>query len=154
MSKVRVLVIAVITLILLNVALVVFFVSRVPMHFGPPPRPDGPKRIIIERLHFDAGQIDAYEQAIAEHMQQVEEKTSEQKRLRNELYALFQGPDRSGADSIASAIGAVQAQIELIHFKHFQAIEAICRPDQKADFIALSHELARLFRGPPGPGTP
>ena len=70
-------------------------------------------------------------------------------RLRTELYTLLQKPDRAAADSIATAIGTVQAQIEMIHFAHFKAIEAICRPEQHADFIALSHDLARLFRRPP-----
>ncbi|MGB5071333.1 MAG: hypothetical protein WBO28_10300 [Flavobacteriales bacterium] len=145
MSKIRALTIAVVVLILLNVALVAFFAS----HGGPPPRPVGPKRIIIERLHFDTSQVNAFELAITAHQNQVQDQETEQKRLRNVLYALLQETDRNGADSIASAIGAVQARIELIHLKHFEAIEAICRPEQKADFTALSHELSQLFRGPP-----
>ena len=144
MTKVRILILAVVALVLLNVALVAFLLSH-----GPPPRQEGPKRVIIERLHFDAAQISAYEQIIGEHQGWVDGKTAQQKRLREELYALLQKPGRDGADSIATAIGVVQAQIELIHFKHFEAIEAICRPEQRSDFIALSQELTQLFRGPP-----
>ncbi len=148
MTKVRALTIAVVALILLNVALVAFVVS----HGGPPHRPEGQKKIIIERLHFDPKQISAYELAIGEHQGWVEGKMAEQNRRREALYNLLQQPDRHGADSIAAAIGAVQTQIEMIHFRHFEAIEAICRPEQKADFITLSSELAQLFRGPPPDG--
>lgn len=146
MSKVRALIIAVIILVLLNVVLVAFFIFHAP---PPPPMREGPKRIVIERLHFDPAQVDAYEKAIATHQEKIRAKGQEAMRLRNELYAKLQEPDSAGADSIAIAIGAVQAQIEMIHFEHFKAIEALCKPEQKADFVALSHDLARLFRRPP-----
>ena len=142
MTKIRILTVSVILLLLLNAGLLFFGFSHGPQ----PSRHDGPKTIIIEHLHLDQEQVARYDLLIKEHQETIREKELELAQSKAGLYALFTANDRSAADSLLTAITAIQAEIETIHFDHFAEIEALCREDQKADFKALSTELLELFK--------
>ena len=150
MNRTRFLTLMVAGLILLNLGTLAFF------RWGkmPPPRPEGPRRAIIERLHFDDAQVAEYEKLIAAHRAAIDKKEGEIRSSKEALYELLRNDDLSSADSLIARIGAVQQDMERIHFNHFKDIKALCKGDQVGLFKELAGDLADYFnprRGPAGP---
>ncbi|MCB0534831.1 MAG: periplasmic heavy metal sensor [Lewinellaceae bacterium] len=141
MNKTRFLVFAVAAMLLLNLATVAFFVLGRP----PGPRQEGPKKIIAERLHFDAEQVQAYDKLIARHQQEIREKQREMGAAKTALYSQLQGQDFSKKDSLIAHIGTLQQQIETIHFQHFSEIKNLCNGEQIQAFNDLTTDLAGYF---------
>ncbi|MCB0706439.1 MAG: periplasmic heavy metal sensor [Saprospiraceae bacterium] len=145
MSKIKLLTIAVVALALLNILLVTALI------IGAPPRPEGPKQLIIDMLHLDADQIAEYDVLIQQHQKQVAEKEQIILDIKKELYAQLRQDSYPKKDSLLTQLGQTQLAIEQIHFKHFSNLKAICRPDQLESFNELSKELIRLFDRKPLP---
>lgn len=145
MSKVRLLTLSVIALALLNLALIFFASLRPRLH-------EGPKKIIIERLKFDAGQVTRYEGLIGAHRNAVDEKEREMAEAKRQLYRLLKGDSLQERDSLIGRIGRLQEDMEAIHFQHFQGLKALCRTDQLPLFEALTDDLAAYFAPPGRPG--
>lgn len=146
---------AVIGLLLINLSLVAFLVLRKP----PVPPHDrqaggnGPKRLVIEKLHFSPDQTAQYEQLIEEHRTQIDPLNEHIKAAKNRLYITLATNDAARKDSLINQIGSLQRQIEVVHYNHFVALKKLCRPDQLADFNELTTDLAGFFaprRKPPG----
>lgn len=153
MEKQKLITISVIALLLLNIGTLGFlFVSGPKQGHRPPPhgRPE-PREIIIEKLHFDEQQIEAYELLIREHHKQIDAVDEKIRDTKNSLYALLNSNDSSSKDSLIIALGNYQKEIEAIHFDHFADIKKLCKPNQKYDFEELTEELSRLFSKPPRP---
>ena len=153
MEKQKLITISVIALLLLNIGTLGFlFVSGPKQGHRPPPhgRPE-PRAIIIERLHFDAQQIDAYEQLIREHHKHIDAMDEKIRDAKNSLYTLLNSSDSSSKDSLIIALGNYQKEIETTHFNHFADIKKLCKPNQIEDFEELTEELSRLFSKPPRP---
>jgi len=53
--------------------------------------------------------------------------------------------DLKSKDSLITVINLNQKQIEETHFKHFEDIKKLCKPEQLDDFKEFSKELGRLF---------
>jgi protein CpxP len=108
--------------------------------------PDKPRNIIIERLHFDGGQIQQYDIAIQQHRKNVREKSDKILRLKKELYHQLSGTqDSNRIDSLANQIACTQKELEKIHYVHFREIKSICKPDQMNDYYLLVEKLTDLF---------
>jgi len=133
--------------LLLSNLLLIWYILRAPGHRPP----EGPKRIIIEKLHFDQQQENRYEALIATHRQQVRSKEDEMFMLKNELYAtLTSATTDSVKQALMAQIGKKQSELEGIHYQHFEDLRSICRPDQLAHFSKLTEEIAELFSHRPG----
>jgi periplasmic protein CpxP/Spy len=143
MSKTAFLKWAVAALVLLNLGTIAFFFTQ-----KRPPHHVGPRKVIVDRLHFDAAQIAEYEKLIERHQTSIKQKEQNISVAKSDLYVLLQGADFSKKDSLIARIGAFQMEIEAVHFDHFQEIKSICKPAQLGDFNALTSELARFFGKP------
>jgi hypothetical protein len=139
-------------LLLSNIALVcfIFFGHRKPAH-------EGPRDIIIERLHFDSKQIEEYDRLIFGHRRDIRQKHDDMLELKKQLYNSLTSGDTTKNDSLRHAIANNQIDIENINYNHFRDIENLCKGDQKKDFNELVKDIAELFAprkpGPPqGPG--
>jgi len=144
MTKVKLLGIAVVVLVLLNIGtLAMLFIGR-PGH-PHPPRGEGPKAAIIERLHFDPDQVVAYEDLIKDHQKAIKVQDEVMMATRSVFYHDLGSTNMEKRDSLLSVIAAVQWEIEETHLEHFGKIRALCRADQLADFDALSNDLAGYF---------
>ncbi len=162
MSKLKLLTIAVIGLLAINIGVVSFLLLRKPP-LPPAGRPsvrkeNGPKKLIIERLHFDKDQVAAYELLIAEHQVAVKALKDSISHTKNSLYQSLKNETFSNKDSLISQLSNLQKRIELVHYEHFTQIKKICRPEQKEAFNALTSELAFYFTTekkapPPPPGN-
>jgi hypothetical protein len=106
-------------------------------------------------LQLDAAQVARYEQLIEQHRTAIRAKESALRAARQQLYALLEGSDTAQKDTLALRIGALQTEIEYIHFDHFLALKSICRPEQQPGFRQVSAEMLRFFNPrslPPVPG--
>lgn len=141
MSKTKILVITSLVLLGLNLLLVWIIFSHKP---GGPGKE--PKWIIIEKLHLDESQKKEYEKLISWHRANIEIQQKKIRPLKENLYLqLNKSNSKSSVDSLIAEIGKVQTEIEHIHFKHFQDIQSLCKPEQMPAFENLSKELAKLF---------
>lgn len=139
MNKPRFLAFAVVALALLNIGMLAFFLLRHGM------RHEGPKKIIAERLHFDAGQLAAYDKLIEKHRQDIRAKEKEIGAAKKALYSLLQSDNPLGQDSLTAAIGQLQQEVEGIHFRHFADIKNLCKDGQIDDFKEMTADLAHYF---------
>jgi hypothetical protein len=115
----------------------------------PPGPPSGPRDIIVRRLHFDQSQTAAYDLLIREHRVNIQRMDSAIMVTKNQLYQTVALPvDREVVDSLESALGRLQMQVEDIHWNHFHDIQSLCREDQMDEFESLLKEISRLFTGP------
>ncbi len=110
------------------------------------PDHDRPKRMVIEKLHFDEQQVADYQVLINEHRRQIRELDQQIIAFKNELYShLSEENNKTTSDSLTTEIAKVQQRIEQVHFAHFTDIKKLCRGNQQADFEALSQELTKIF---------
>ncbi|MBS1636012.1 MAG: periplasmic heavy metal sensor [Bacteroidetes bacterium] len=156
MSKTRLLSIALISLLLLNIAMVAVMVMRRGHQPGQEANAEGkrePKWIVIERLHLDKEQQAAYQMLIDAHKTKHHQLNDACRDLKNKLYSLLEKTpvDSLLADSLIGQVAHKQRELEQLNFKHFQQVKAICRPEQMNDFNLLAADLVDIFahRGPP-----
>ncbi|MES2240707.1 MAG: hypothetical protein V4497_10670 [Bacteroidota bacterium] len=148
MTKIKVLIVSVITLVVLNVSMIVFFMTLKPRLEGGDK--DGPRRIIIEKLHFDKRQQEKYAVLIQEHRGTIETIENQIRQTKENLYSQLSTPEinENAKDSLINVLANYQKQIEKTHFDHFQKIKSLCdSPEQKEDFKALVKQLGKLFSG-------
>jgi len=148
MSKIKLLTIAVIGLLIMNLATVTFLLFRTPQHRADgrlPMEQGGPKNIIINKLKFDKEQVTLYESLIEQHQVAIKMFNDSIKTAKNNLYHLLTEENTASKDSAVAKLGFLQKQIELTHYNHFAAIRAICKPNQLQAFNNLTKELARYF---------
>ncbi len=132
-------------LLLSNLLLVAFILFSRP---GPPHENGGPRNIIIERLHFDALQIDKYNELIDGHRNGISAAEAKMFEIKTALYEQLRlGPGMPENDSLVNEIAKLQVQIERTHYRHFQDIRDLCREDQLGYFNALIKDIAQMFGG-------
>lgn len=142
MNKLKFLTIASILLLCLNIGLITYIV------FGKkhPPIHEGPRDIIIEKLHFDQQQVAKYDTLIAKHRKDIRAKNQAILELRKTLYnSINTSPNPKLKDSLMLEVGKTRAAIEQIHFAHFEDIKALCNDTQQQYFVELTSELADYF---------
>ncbi|MFY7847089.1 Spy/CpxP family protein refolding chaperone [Chryseobacterium gambrini] len=145
MTKNRFYIFIIVGLLISNLLLVIFMLTRKPPHHS------GPRNLIIERLHLDEKQIQQYDVLIRQHRMQIREKEHEMMDAKTQYYSLLKNKDQKNGDSLVQQIGKISMETEKINFKHFQDIRKICRPDQLQDFDHLIDEFESLFALVPKP---
>lgn len=151
MQKVKLLTIAVIALLLLNVCLLIFVFFKQPMGMRlHRPKPDV---VIIDKLQFDKPQQEAYRLLINEHSAAIKEMRTTTRELKDTLYKQLLLPinKRTTVDSLIAALANNQQRIEQLNFKHFDNIKQLCKPEQLNNFKDLVNELSKLFSPQPPP---
>lgn len=111
-----------------------------------PALPEGPKKIIIERLHLDEQQKNIYGLLVENHRNSIRQSEDSIITLKNRLYSTLKTTsDTTEKDKIIGAIVEIQKKIESMHYEHFNAIKSLCRPEQYGDFDDLCDEITNLF---------
>ena len=170
MKKETLLTIAVLILIVLNVALLVVFnvnqgrppfAPPLPMHNFPPENTPGPGKVIVERLKLDESQRNEFLKLKQQHQEKVQAIQEESRRLHDELFALLKEPqmDTAKEQAIIDSLGANRKELERAIFDHFAAIKSLCKTDeQKKLFNNFIGELGETIGPPPSqnhmPGPP
>ena len=148
MKRTKLLTITIIGLLLINLATLGFVFLNGPKPGGMPHegRPL-PKDIIIDKLHFDANQQKEYEKLIRWHRGKIDQLDDSIRQTKNTLYSGLTESDTNTKtkDSLIALLNTYQKQVEETHFKHFEDIKKLCKPEQQEDFKALTTELSRIF---------
>jgi len=140
MSKMKLLVVAIGLLVAVNLFMM--------WQLSKPPGLKGPQnqKIIIEKLALDASQVAQYDQLVGAHQRNIRMYDDSMKALKKELYTeSLVTSDTAGAQTIIQKIIEVQQSIEWVHYRHFEDIRALCRPDQLPAFDELANDLASMF---------
>lgn len=151
MEKTKLLTVAVIGLLIINLGTLSFLLLGPKGHRPPHGERPQPKEIITEKLHFDAAQQKEYAKLIQWHRGQIEKLDGNIREAKNQLYSQLSesATDAKAKDSLIAVINSNQKQIEETHFKHFEDIKKICHKDQLEDFNRLTEELSRIFAPKP-----
>jgi Spy/CpxP family protein refolding chaperone len=152
MDKIKVLTFAVLALLLLNFGTLGFLLLTGAKHDRRPPHRE-PKEIIIDKLQLDATQQAAYQKLIDWHRGTIDSLDRQIRSSKNQLYLQLSQTtvDVKIKDSLIALLANDQEQIEKTHFKHFQDIKSLCKPEQLGKFKNLTEELSRIFGKPPRP---
>jgi protein CpxP len=109
-------------------------------------RKDGPKSIIIDKLHFDKEQVEKYEVYIQQHRKTINANEAKMNQFRSNLFEqLNYQQDAAKIDSLISIISRQQYLAEKINYNHFLEIKRLCKPSQQKDFNELTKEIVNLF---------
>ena len=144
MNRTRLISFIAIGLLITNLSMVGFIFLNKPKH----QMHGGPKKIIAERLHFDAQQIEEYDKLIALHRMEIKTKDSLIRQTKNELYGCISSNNTTLKDSLENKLGQLQIDIEKINYNHFLDIKKLCNENQLVDFNNLVKHLAQLFARP------
>jgi hypothetical protein len=108
----------------------------------------GPKKQIIEKLHFDEAQIQQYEKLITWHEYHSKNTHFQIIDLKKQLYTtLTNDKDNLKKETLLIKIAALEIELERINYQHFKDIKKICRKDQQKYYKHFSQELTNLFNG-------
>ena len=111
-----------------------------------PALPEGPKKIIIERLHLDEQQKNIYGLLVENHRNSIRQSEDSMITLKNRLYKTLKiNADTSDKARLIGAIVEIQKKIESMHYQHFEGIRSLCKPEQSGDFDDLCDEITNLF---------
>jgi protein CpxP len=145
MNKTKLLTLAVIALFIINILTISF------LFFKKGPRPNEgkrprPREIVINKLGFDAQQIETYELLINDHKSNIGELDDKIKDAKNDLYQQLALLDnKKTTDSILNTLSKYKSQIEILHYNHFLDIKKLCKPEQLDSYNDLTMELAKIF---------
>lgn len=140
MSKTKLLVAAIGMLLAVNLIMMWQLMRRHEMQ--------GPRnqKIIIEKLGLDVGQVAQYDLLVDAHRRDIRMYDDSLIMLKTKLYTTtLASSDTVAATVIVGEIMEVQQVIEWVHYRHFEAIRALCRPDQLPAFAALTQDLVAMF---------
>lgn len=142
MNKQKLLTIAVVFLVFLNVLQMTFIVIGKSELLK---NDETPREIIIERLHFDKDQIARYDTLILENQKRIKFANRRIELLKWDLYKTLQADSSTTKDNLFKEILDIRARIERINYAHFESIKHLCRPEQKEAFNQLTNDLDRIF---------
>jgi periplasmic protein CpxP/Spy len=143
---------AVVLLIICNMGLILTVWLR-PCSAGAPPQGGQARDRVIRDLRFDDAQVKQYDELIRQHQQAMRPLRDEAARLHRLLFANLGSAheDQKYADSLSQLIGANQQQTEMVTFRHFAAVRAMCTDGQKPMFDNIIADVMRQMGGRPGP---
>ena len=112
-------------------------------------------RFLSHELNFTDEQESKFKILREDHHSKVESLRDQNKNLHDEFFNLMNASpsDSSKALALADSIAALQKQIELITFYHFQQVRTICSPEQQKKFDTVINEALHMMAPkPPGEG--
>jgi len=150
MSRTKLLTIAIIGLLLLNLGTLTFMFLQNSHHdlmHGSKDKEQGPKYIIIARMHFNQTQKLKYDDLVEEHRRGSRELHEESKALHDELFVLLKEReiDVAKKKTLIAQIAENQAKMERLNFDHFHDIKSLCKGVQLKYYDELVDDLGRLF---------
>ena len=133
MNKLKLYLIVIISLILINLIFLTFFIIQ-----NNSSNERGPRNFIIESLNFDKNQIKKYDLLIKDHRFLVRENKMKLNKTRKLYFD-------SSSDSISLILSNLYISIEKINKNHINDIFNLCSPIQKKEFHSLI-EKNNLFQ--------
>lgn len=99
----------------------------------------GPGDFLSKELRFDADQMQQFKKLSDAHNKEVKGLLQELKNLKHELFKRShnESNDMIVINAIATRIGEHEKQKDLLSFKYFKNIRALCNAEQKKQFEKL-----------------
>lgn len=156
MNKTTLLTIAVIGLLLLNAAMLVFMFTQWPPQGPPHGGKGGAADLIIEKLKLDDKQQLQFAELRKQHHSRVEALQEGDRDLHRQLFDLLKqdNADKAKADSLIMLMGENNRNIQLVTYNHFAELRKICNDEQKKLYDATIDEIIRFMMPPPGERRP
>ena len=142
-----------------NVVLLATMFLRPCGHGRPPmggPQEGGPRNFMVETLRFSDAQTKSFDALVQLHRDSMKYFREEGRVLRK---AMFDGLKDGVAPpaEMAAKIAANQEKVELMTYRHFLAVRALCNADQQKAFADCIEEVLHMMtageqNGPPPPG--
>lgn len=155
--------VVIILLLVANIATLVLLWSggRASQPPAPPPPPndvqrDEPPPFIPHELHFTSGQQQQYRQLFQKHQQQVRIVKDSIRVAKEAMFALLDNKATTEADVKAQAekAAALQQQLDVLTFEHFQQLKGICTLEQQQNFSKVIQSAIERMAPPPQPPPP
>jgi len=118
---------------------------------GPGGRPDA-SGFIIKQLNFNADQQAKYKQLIIEHQQDINQIQPQLHHAKDAFFSSIGQPvvPQAKLDSLSSAIGDYEKQLDMLTYQHFKKVRALCDAEQKAKFDQIIAQVMRMMGPMPG----
>jgi len=129
------------------------------MHEREAERPNGKQPALVDFLVKELGLDSAQKKKLIvlqdEHRQQMQAIRRYNRDAKNAFFDLLQQEDLSDTALATAAKEAVRydAETDMLTFRHFQQIRALCNPEQKVKFESVIRQVLRMM-APPPPGRP
>jgi protein CpxP len=128
---------------------------------GPPAgMRNGVTEFLIKELQLDSAQQLRFRELVAEHRQGMNDIRKDNRQAKDSFFELLKQPniDEASLAKAAAAANLPDQRMEMITFRHFQQLRAICNETQKAKFDEIIHEVLRMNAPgnqppPPPPGA-
>ncbi|MBI1782473.1 MAG: periplasmic heavy metal sensor [Sphingobacteriales bacterium] len=151
-SRSKIYLIIISLLLIINIALVWFFV------ISKPARPDDGRLGITEMLKnevgFDEAQMKQALEMKKRHREKIKPYFDEVRKAKESFYVLLQNPQVSDSvrKAAAAVIGQKQEELDMAIFSNFNEIRQLCKPDQLIKFDSsmqqiVKHMIANPRRG-------
>ncbi len=163
-TKNKVFAIALAILLIANIATIIVFWT---MKATPPAPPNPPQQLappasfLTKELNFTSAQQKQFEQLRNEHQQQVHSLRDSMRIAKDLFFGLMNNDKLSDEDlqNAAAKASNYQQQLDIITFKHFQKVKAICTPEQQRHFDKIIQQVIRQIAPRPDrdsrrPGPP
>ena len=116
---------------------------------------------ITNELKLDSSQQAAYSKLREEHQAGQKAIQDSMRKAKDAFFALLQQPgtDEATVQAAAKKASDAQQQMEMLTFRHFQKVRAICNPEQQKKFDTIIQDVLRRMaparrQGPPPPRRP
>jgi periplasmic protein CpxP/Spy len=107
-------------------------------------------RVMTEKLQFDSGQLAEFEQLLQRHRSDTRNVMNQIRAEREDLRVLLRrGAPAPEAGATANRIGQLQTELELLNYRHFAEIMAICDDRQKEELLEIMQNAYRPFGSGP-----
>jgi Spy/CpxP family protein refolding chaperone len=118
------------------------------------PRGETPRDFVIRSLKFNNDQITKYDVVIKQHQQAMRQLRHEAMEYRQLLFSNLANEKHQviNADSLARLIANNQQQIEIVTYRHFAQVKALCTEQQTQEFDEIIGEVIKRMN--PGPHPP
>ena len=126
-----------------------------------PPQPPGQVfEFVSKELALDTAQQEAYKKLRDAHQASQRQMQDSIRKAKDALFLLLQQPTVSDSlvQEYSKRATAFDQQMDIITFKHFQQVRALCNLEQQKKFDAVIKDVLRRMQGPrnrqgPPPGA-
>lgn len=148
-TKSRLLTLAIILLLLANLATLTIFWLNKEGKLKPPPQQQtgGPFAFLVKELALDSAQTLAYSKIRNEHQQQVESYRGEIRKSKDALFDLLKGTNSndSSLEIALNTIAEKEKAFDKVVFLHFQKVRALCNEKQQQKFDEIIQQALRMM---------
>ena len=110
-----------------------------------------PNEFIEKSLHFSQDQVKAFDVLRGRHHDSILMLQKQGQDLRKEYFDNLKHPetaDTNRVNAIAVSIADNQKEVELVTYRHFRQVRALCDEKQKPIFDNIIDDVLRMMSGP------